>query len=91
MDELTVDEILENYDKDDRRVARYCPNTDCKHLSSKVVDSRPVYNGAIRRTRLCPECGARWTTLEQTIHVIWSPGPLQFSGGKDDGNKTEQG
>ena len=76
---------------DDRRVARYCPNLECGCPDSRVVNSRPVYNGAVRRTRLCPKCGTRWTTLEQTIHIIWSPGPLQFSGGKDDGNKTKQG
>lgn len=30
-----------------------------------MKDSRPVYGGAVlRRRRVCPGCGARWTTFE---------------------------
>src|SRR5580698_6297513 len=38
----------------------------CGHAESQVKDSRPSENGdAIRRRRLCPECGARFTTFER--------------------------
>jgi transcriptional repressor NrdR len=38
----------------------------CGHLESQVKDSRPSEDGAaIRRRRLCPECGARFTTFER--------------------------
>jgi transcriptional repressor NrdR len=38
----------------------------CGHLESQVKDSRPSENGdAIRRRRLCPECGSRFTTFER--------------------------
>src|SRR3569832_896081 len=38
----------------------------CGHLESQVKDSRPSEDGAaIRRRRLSPECGGRFTTLER--------------------------
>jgi transcriptional repressor NrdR len=38
----------------------------CGHLESQVKDSRPTEDGAsIRRRRLCPECGGRFTTFER--------------------------
>lgn len=42
-----------------------CPS--CGYLESKVVDSRPVEDGAsIRRRRECLSCGTRFTTYERT-------------------------
>jgi transcriptional repressor NrdR len=38
----------------------------CGHIESQVKDSRPSEDGAaIRRRRLCPECGGRFTTFER--------------------------
>jgi transcriptional repressor NrdR len=38
----------------------------CGHAESQVKDSRPSDDGAaIRRRRLCPECGGRFTTFER--------------------------
>jgi transcriptional repressor NrdR len=38
----------------------------CGRLESQVKDSRPSDDGAaIRRRRLCPECGGRFTTFER--------------------------
>jgi transcriptional repressor NrdR len=38
----------------------------CGHTDSQVKDSRPTEDGAvIRRRRLCPECGGRFTTNER--------------------------
>lgn len=38
----------------------------CAHDDSQVKDSRPTEdNGAIRRRRQCPACGARFTTFER--------------------------
>ncbi len=38
----------------------------CSHEDSQVKDSRPTEdNGAIRRRRQCPACGARFTTFER--------------------------
>ncbi|MFI4964961.1 MAG: transcriptional regulator NrdR [Caulobacterales bacterium] len=38
----------------------------CGHLESQVKDSRPSEDGAaIRRRRLCPDCGGRFTTFER--------------------------
>lgn len=40
-----------------------CPK--CKNEDTKVVDSRPARNGdSIRRRRVCPKCGFRFTTYE---------------------------
>lgn len=41
-----------------------CPY--CENLDTKVVDSRPTDEGrAIRRRRLCEDCGKRFTTYEK--------------------------
>ena len=41
----------------------HCPF--CRHTDSRVVDSRAADDGtAIRRRRQCPECGRRFTTVE---------------------------
>lgn len=38
----------------------------CSHEDTQVKDSRPTEDGAaIRRRRLCPNCGARFTTFER--------------------------
>ena len=38
----------------------------CQHEDSQVKDSRPTEdNAAIRRRRVCPACGARFTTFER--------------------------
>ena len=38
----------------------------CGHPESQVKDSRPSEDGAaIRRRRLCPQCGGRFTTFER--------------------------
>jgi transcriptional repressor NrdR len=38
----------------------------CGDLESQVKDSRPSEDGAaIRRRRMCPECGGRFTTFER--------------------------
>lgn len=38
----------------------------CGHAESQVKDSRPSEDGAaIRRRRMCPECGGRFTTFER--------------------------
>jgi len=41
----------------------HCPF--CRHGDSRVIDSRTTDDGtSIRRRRLCPECGRRFTTVE---------------------------
>ena len=48
-----------------------CPY--CNQDNTRVVDSRPVdENTAIRRRRMCDECGKRFTTYEkvETIPLI---------------------
>ncbi|NAZ36523.1 transcriptional regulator NrdR [Rubellimicrobium sp. CFH 75288] len=38
----------------------------CGHVDTQVKDSRPAEDhAAIRRRRLCPACGARFTTFER--------------------------
>ncbi len=40
----------------------------CGSDESQVKDSRPTEDGAaIRRRRLCPACGSRWTTIERVF------------------------
>lgn len=40
----------------------------CGHDESQVKDSRPSEDGsAIRRRRLCPNCGGRFTTFERVM------------------------
>ncbi len=41
----------------------HCPF--CRHVDSRVIDSRLADDGAaIRRRRLCPQCSRRFTTVE---------------------------
>lgn len=43
----------------------------CRHVDSRVVDSREVDEGqAIRRRRSCSECGRRFTTSEQMVLAV---------------------
>ncbi|ALK09957.1 transcriptional regulator NrdR [Blastochloris viridis] len=38
----------------------------CSNLDTQVKDSRPSEDGtAVRRRRVCPDCGARFTTFER--------------------------
>ncbi len=48
-----------------------CPR--CHGLETRVIDSRLIDNGsAVRRRRLCPQCGMRFTTHERLVlHPIW--------------------
>jgi transcriptional repressor NrdR len=51
------------------RGAMRCPY--CRHPDSRVVDSREADDGAlIRRRRACPECGRRFTTVEEAMLAI---------------------
>ena len=46
-----------------------CPY--CRHADSRVVDSREMEDGQlIRRRRACPECGRRFTTVEEAILAV---------------------
>ena len=46
-----------------------CPY--CRHADSRVVDSREAEDGQlIRRRRACPECGRRFTTVEEAILAV---------------------
>ena len=46
-----------------------CPY--CRHGDSRVVDSREAEDGQIiRRRRACPECGRRFTTVEEAILAV---------------------
>ena len=57
----------------------------CRHLDSRVVDSREMEDGAaIRRRRSCQSCGRRFTTVESAIlQVVKRTGVTEpFSGGK---------
>jgi transcriptional repressor NrdR len=46
-----------------------CPY--CRHPDSRVVDSREADDGAlIRRRRACPECGKRFTTVEEAVLAV---------------------
>ena len=45
-----------------------CPK--CEHRENKVIDSREVRDGtAIRRRRLCLNCGHRFTTYEEVLRA----------------------
>ncbi|TKV56115.1 transcriptional repressor NrdR [Nakamurella flava] len=47
----------------------HCPF--CRHPDSRVIDSREVDEGqAIRRRRSCPQCGRRFTTVEESVLVV---------------------
>lgn len=41
-----------------------CPNCGCW---STVIETREKTNGSKRRRRECPECGHRFSTIEQII------------------------
>ncbi len=42
----------------------------CGNIDTKVIDSRPVDEGAtIRRRRTCDECGKRFTTFEKVESI----------------------
>jgi len=46
-----------------------CPK--CEHRENKVIDSREVREGsAIRRRRLCLNCGHRFTTYEEVLRAV---------------------
>ena len=46
-----------------------CPY--CRHADSRVVDSREAEDGQlIRRRRACPECGRRFTTVEEAVLAV---------------------
>ncbi|MEQ4303178.1 transcriptional regulator NrdR [Plantactinospora sp. B6F1] len=46
-----------------------CPY--CRHADSRVVDSREADDGQlIRRRRACPECGKRFTTVEEPVLAV---------------------
>jgi len=43
----------------------------CRHADSRVVDSREVDEGqVIRRRRSCPDCGRRFTTVEEPVLAV---------------------
>lgn len=47
----------------------HCPF--CRHTDSRVMDSRTSEDGSnIRRRRQCPECGARFSTLETSSLLV---------------------
>jgi transcriptional repressor NrdR len=49
--------------------AMRCPY--CRHADSRVVDSREADDGQlIRRRRSCPECGKRFTTVEEAVLAV---------------------
>ncbi|MEU5904827.1 transcriptional regulator NrdR [Micromonospora sp. NPDC047527] len=46
-----------------------CPY--CRYADSRVVDSREADDGQlIRRRRSCPECGKRFTTVEEAVLAV---------------------
>ena len=46
-----------------------CPY--CRHADSRVLDSREADDGQlIRRRRACPECGKRFTTVEEAVLAV---------------------
>ncbi len=52
-----------------RTVEMRCPF--CRFADTRVVDSRDAQDGdAIRRRRNCPECGKRFTTVEETSLAV---------------------
>jgi transcriptional repressor NrdR len=51
------------------KIAVRCPY--CRHADSRVVDSREADDGQlIRRRRSCPECGKRFTTVEEAVLAV---------------------
>ena len=55
----------------------YCPF--CRHVDSRVIDSRTTDDGtAIRRRRSCPSCGRRFTTVESaSLSVVKRSGATE--------------
>lgn len=55
----------------------HCPF--CRHLDSRVIDSRTADDGtAIRRRRQCPSCNRRFTTLESaSLSVVKRSGATE--------------
>ena len=55
----------------------HCPF--CRHVDSRVIDSRVTDDGtSIRRRRSCPECGRRFTTVETAaISVVKRSGATE--------------
>lgn len=55
----------------------YCPF--CRHIDSRVIDSRTTDDGtAIRRRRSCPSCGRRFTTVESaSLSVVKRSGATE--------------
>jgi transcriptional repressor NrdR len=50
-------------------ISMRCPY--CRHADSRVVDSREADDGQlIRRRRSCPECGKRFTTVEEAVLAV---------------------
>ena len=55
---------MDTNDADEGDQSVRCPF--CRHADSRVVDSRETSEGdAIRRRRSCPQCGRRFTTVEE--------------------------
>ena len=47
----------------------HCPF--CRHLDSRVVDSRTSEDGTVvRRRRQCPDCGQRFSTTESATMLV---------------------
>jgi transcriptional repressor NrdR len=62
-----------------------CPY--CRHADSRVVDSREAEDGqVIRRRRVCPTCGKRFTTLEEAVLVV-----VKRSGATEPFNRSKIG
>ena len=60
-----------------------CPY--CRHPDSRVVDSREAEDGQlIRRRRHCPECGRRFTTVEEAVLAV-----VKRSGVSEPFNRTK--
>jgi transcriptional repressor NrdR len=60
-----------------------CPY--CRHADSRVVDSREAEDGQIiRRRRSCPECGRRFTTVEEAVLAV-----VKRSGVSEPFNRTK--
>jgi transcriptional repressor NrdR len=68
-DEIESGEIESGEVESGEEATMRCPY--CRHPDSRVVDSREAEDGAlIRRRRSCPECGRRFTTVEEAVLAI---------------------
>lgn len=47
----------------------HCPRCNRSHSKARVVETRPVEEGAVIRRRLVCPCGYRYTTAELDYHV----------------------